>query len=210
MITLQTTSHYTYLCNREAVRVYSQAGSLLQAVADAKRLMQGQADRRSGGTYLGTGCDWRLPHAQIVATVTPGCFIVDGDGVAYTVIAVDPPGTYHGTWNCRCVALLVVGSTITWHVPTRAIDAYGSPDINQAATLATTAAGINERACEEVLFQGVVTGFRRTYAIWVLGDVALEIGCIGVDQAGKVYTVTAVRTRSKLDELLEVEAVVEP
>jgi hypothetical protein len=210
MLTLQTASHYTYLCNREAVRVYNRLGVMIQAVADAKRLMQGQADRRSGGTYLGTGCDWRLPRVQILTAVTPGCFIVDGDGIAYTVISVDPPGTYLGTWNCRCVALLVVGSTITWHLPARAIDSYGSPDINQAGTLATTLAGINEQACEEVIFQDIVQGFRRTYAIWVMGDVALEIGCIGIDQAGKVYTVKAVHNRTKLDELIEVEAVVEP
>ena len=210
MLTLNTASHYTYLANRETVRVYSRLGAALGTVTDAKRLMQGASDKRSGGAYIGTGCDWRIPRAKYVGTIVPGCFIVDGDGVAYTVIGVDPPGTYLGTWNCRCVALAVVGSTITWHLPVRAIDAYGSPDINQAATLGTTPAGINEQACEEVLFQGVVTGFRRTYAIWVVGDVALEIGCVGVDQTGKAYTVKAVHNRTKLDELLMVEAVVEP
>ena len=210
MYTLATTSHYTYLANREVVRIYGRDGTALGVVADAKRLMQGASDKRSGGAYIGTGVDWRLPHAQVTATIVPGCFITDGDGVAYTIIAVDPPGTYHGTWNCRCVALMVVGSTITWHLPTRAVDAYGSPDINQAATLGTTPAGINEQACEEVVFQGVVQGFRRTYAIWILGDVALEIGCYGVDQTGKIYTVTAVFQRDKLDELMHVEAVVQP
>jgi hypothetical protein len=211
MLTLNTSSHYTWLANREAVRVYNRLGVALGTVPDAKRLMQGLGERaRSGGTYIGTSIDWRLPRVQILAAISPGCFIVDGDGIAYTVVAVDPPGTYRGTWNCRCVALMVVGSTITWHLPVRAVDAYGSPNINQASTLATTAAGINEQLCEEVNFQGIVTGFRRTYAIWVLGDVALEVGCVGVDQAGKVYTVKAVHNRTKLDELLMVEAVVEP
>jgi hypothetical protein len=210
-LTLTTAADYKYVVNREAVRVYSRLGIIQGVVADAKRLMQGKRERQpSEGQYIGLACDWRLPGCEVVTEIVPGCFIVDSAGISYVVLSVDPPGTYQGTYNCSCIALMVVGHTITWHLPTVQTDSYGSPLVDTSATLPAQLCAIQEMACEEVLFQGVVQGFRRTYLIWIMGDVTLSFGATGIDGTGKVYTVKSVNTRDRLDELLCVEAVVEP
>jgi hypothetical protein len=210
-LALNIANDYAYVVNREAVRVYDRHGVPMGVVADAKRIGQGKHERApSEGQYIGLTCDWRLPGSEVSQEIVPGCFITDSLGVAYGVLSVDPPGTYQGCYRCSCIALMVVGHTITWHLPANAPDAYGSPVIDQSGTLAPQSCAIQEVLCVPVLFQGVVSGFRRTYQIWLLGDVTLAVGATGVDEDGRVYTVQAVTTRNRLDELLCITAVVEP
>lgn len=211
MYVLDISPHHLYVANREQIRLYDRHGIMLGSVPNAKRLMQGRAERQpSGGQYLGTAVDWRIPYEEFAGDILPGSFITDSAGASFCVLAVDPPGSYFGTWNCRCVALMVLGHTITWHLATNQTDAFGSPIVDQSATLATVACAIQEVACEEILFQGIVQGFRRTYAIWLLGDITLAYGAVGVDDTGKIYTVQSVSARQRLDELIRVECVVEP
>lgn len=211
MLNLNTSTHYTYLANREAVRVYTRAGAMLGSVPDAKRTKTPTEERaRAGGVYIGTGCDWRLPRIQITASLVPGCFVVDSEGVAYVIQGLDPPGSWGGQWNCRCLALMVLGNTIVWHLPTRQVDSFGSPDLDQSSTLGPMPAGITEQMQEEVIFQGIVSGFRRHFNIWVMGQMALPLGTIGVDQSGLTYTVKGVTQIRVLDQLLTIEAVIEP
>ena len=115
-----------------------------------------------------------------------------------------------GWWRCSCVSLAVLGHTIIWHLPTNTTDVYGSPIVDLSATLAAMPCAIQEIACEEVLFQGIVQGFRRNYAVWLASDVTLSLGAYGLDESGRKLTVQAVANRNRLDELTRVECVVEP
>jgi len=208
---LTTANDYKAVCNREAVRLYDRNGVMIGVVADAKRLMQGKRERSpSEGQYIGLHVDWRLPGCEVTVEIVPGCFISDAAGIAYVVLSVDPPGTYQGTYNCSCIALMVLGHTITWKLPTNQTDSFASPIVDQSASIGPMPCAIQEVACEEILFQGVVSGFLRTYAVWLLGDVTLTLGAVGIDDGGKQYQVKSVSTRQRLDELLRVECVVLP
>jgi hypothetical protein len=202
---------YAYAVNLEAVRLYTRRGAPLGVVANAKRLGGGRAERApSEGEYIGKGADWRLPASGVTADLMPGCVIVDSAGIAYTILGCDLPGMMGGWWRCSCIALTVLGHTITWHFPTKQTDAFGSPIVDLLATWPTMVCAIGEVACEEVLFQGIVQGFRRTYAVWLAADVALSFGAYGVDDLGRILTVKAVGNRNRIDELLRVDCVVEP
>lgn len=210
-LTLSHVSTYKFFVNTEAVSLYDRNGVYKASVADAKRLPQGKRERLpSEGQYIGTAVGWFLPSSQVAVAVEAGDYITDAGGVSYTVLAVGAPGTFYGCYRCSCVALMVLGHTITWHLPTDQTDTFASPIVDQSATLPTQLCAIQELACEEVTYQGVVQGFRRTFAIWLLGDVTLSMGAIGVDESGLWYTVKAVNTRNRLDELLRVTAVREP
>jgi hypothetical protein len=202
---------YAYAVNLEAVRLYTRAGVPLGVVADAKRLGSGRAERApSEGEYIGQGVDWRLPASEVTADLMPGCLVTDVQGVAYTILGCDAPGPMRGWWRCSCIALTVMGHTITWHLPANRTDQYGSPIVDLSGTLAPMPAAIQEIGCEEILFQNIVQGFRRTYAVWLAADVTLAFGAIGVDNLGRTLTVKSVSTRNRLDELMMVECVVEP
>ncbi len=211
MPTLNTSKSYLYTANRETVRLYTPLGILAGTVADAKKLSPGIMERQpAAGHYLGTVVDWRLPAALVSASILPGYKIVGSDGVVYVITEVDPPGTYLGIWRCFCIALRVLGHTITWHLPADSIGVDGSPLTDQSATLPEEVCAIQEVRTEEVVFQGIVQGFRRHYDIWLLTDPKLPVGTIGVDGDGTTYQVSGQRTRNRIDELSAVEAIVNP
>ena len=211
MPALLTTNNYLYTANLEAVRLYDRAGVMAGAVASAKRLSPGTFERApADGQYIGTVIDFRLPAAQVVATILPGFKIVDDDSVVYVVTDVDPPGTWGGIWRCFCIALLAFTRRITWHLPTDSIGSDGSPITDQSSTLPEEDCAIQEVRSEEVMFQGIVQGFRRHYDIWLLTDPRLPVGTIGVDDRSYTYQVTGQRNRNRLDELCVVEAIINP
>jgi hypothetical protein len=205
------THDYERVANREAVRLYDRNGAALGVVADAKRLGEGLAERAvSAGKYLSMRIGWRLPACQVTADLQPGCFIADVSGLAYTILSLDPPGTYLAVWRCTCIALMVLADQITWHLPARVGDSYGSPTINQSATIPAQPAAIHGYGQEEVLFQAVVSGFRKLFKVWTLQEIPTQLGTIGVDQNGVVYTLSAVQNQRRLDELPSANLVIEP
>lgn len=210
-LAVRHTDGYKAFVNRESVRLYSRAGAPKGSVADAKRTPYSRRERMpSEGQYIGTEVGWFLPACNLAVDCVPGDFIADSNGVAYTVLSVGPPGVFDGCWIANCVSLMVLGHSIVWHVPVQQDDLFASPLTDQSGTLSPMPCAIQEVACEEILFQGASHGFRRTYAIWVLGDILLQLGTIGIDDTGLQYAVTAVDTRNRLDELLRVTAVREP
>lgn len=210
-IALNTSADGRHVSNLETVRLYTAAGVAAGTVSGAKRIGQTKRERApSEGQYVGTAVDWRLPAVGVAQEVQPGWRIVGSDGLAFIVLAVDHPGRHNGVYRCACIALRVMGHAITWKLPTKVPDLYGSPILDQSASIASGPCAIQEVACEEVLFQGVSSGFRRTFHIWVLFDVVLQAGTIGVDENGSIYAVQAVQTRNRLDELLCIVATQEP
>lgn len=211
MLSLLTTNDYQYVVNREAVRLYDRNGVLLGTVADGKRLGEGLAERAvSDGKYLSRPVSWRLPDSEVTASLVPGCFIADVPGLAYTILSLDPPGTYHGVWRCTTIALMVLRDTITWHLPANLGDSYGSPAIDQSGTIPAQPAAIHGVGQVEVLFQGVVSGFRKLYKVWTLQEIPPLLGTVGVDQNGVIYTVASVQNQRRLGELPEADLIIEP
>jgi hypothetical protein len=198
------------LPNRETLTVFDPNGLSLGVVTDAKRLMSDDEERApADGKYVVTHIDFRLPVATLSATVLPACTIIDAAQMAYRVLAVDPPGTYNGTWNCYCAMLRVFRDTVTIKFPTNLTDTFASPITDQSATILAQPAAIQEISAELVEFQHK-KGFRKRYSIWILTDPTLPLGSLLIDQNGIVYVVESVENRNRIDELTRITCIVNP
>jgi len=207
---LQLASDYKYLANREKVTLFD-LNMNPYVVTDAKRLLQDVAERQpSHGEYLATVVDWRVPAVQVAGSIQPGWTVVDTDAVSYVVLEVDPPGTYGGQWHLYCQSLMVLGHMLTVVLPVDQTDSYGSPITNQNNTLPAQPAAIQEQSKELVKFQDVVHGFRYHYSIWIMQELRLAEGSIATDERGYVYQIESQRNRRRLEELVELEAIINP
>ena len=198
---MSVSNDYKYVFNREAVKIYDIDGTQVGSVADAKRLMQDTAERApSDGGYLGTQIDWRIPLVQYGGPeIRPGFVIVDLNNVAYKVQEADPPGTYRGTWNLYCLSLRALGHTVVVRLPTNVTDAATRRSPTYPRPFPRSPA-IQETGEEEILFQGVVTGLRRYYSIWVLSEPRIETGAVLVDERNYVYAYDRIDNRRRLDQ----------
>jgi hypothetical protein len=210
--TLNTSGDFSVIANRERVTLYNPLGVGQGAVPDSKRLMQDVSERaKAGGNYLGLQVDFRLPAINVSAIIQPGWMITDVSGVIYTVQDVDPPGTYNGTWNCYCLALYAINSTLQLQTPTDSTDAYLSPITTQTNLNTPVQAAIHEIDNEYLdEFQGK-QGYRRHFQAWVMQQIAyLPLGSLVVDQTATVYVVGSVRNRKQIDELTLIEIYIDP
>ena len=214
---LSAANTYRYFANRETVTLLDAGGNAQGTVVDAKRLRQNTGERApSAGKYVAVPVDFRLPTANVVATIMPGWIVVDAASVAYTVQEVDPPSTYNATWNCFCLQLFVVADSVTITLPVDSTDAYSSP-ITSAGTPVSYQAHIQFEQQVEEVFQGVQF-LRNYYRIWVaaLNGVAadLPLGAIitatSGEHNGKTFRVIDSNNIDRIDELPAYTCTVDP
>ena len=172
-----------------------------------------KAERQpSDGVYTAWNRTFKIPAELISFTPKMKDKITDTNGTVWTLDSGVSSPKLGSTWNCSAIYLEInhdLAHTITWSLPAPSTDSYGSPIITPS-NLAPMDCAIQEMSKEEIIYQGVVQGFRYHYSIWIEDELRLPFGTVGTDERGYVYQVQSQRTRNRLDDLNEILAIINP
>ena len=175
--------------------------------------------RQEGHPSQGIYSKFRKSFFMATTDLTPKLkdFITDEVGNKWVVLAVSRIHTYNNVFTnapylIETISLRLEASletTITITPPVNSIDSLLSPIVTSGSAMTGIPAAIIETGNEVVVFQHK-RGVRRFFEIYTLEEIDLALGSTITDANATIYTVTGTKYTTRLDELMQIHAIINP